>query len=158
MTHERGHGERSINAPPDLADQASELARGPRQLVHGRITNQILAGAYKVHSRLGPGLLESAYKACLLHELTSMGMRCDVEKILPVHYDGVRVELGYRLDLLVEDAVVVEIKAVETLLPVHEAQLLSYLRLSGKRVGLLINFNVASLRQGIRRRVMGYRT
>jgi GxxExxY protein len=123
-------------------------------LIHGRTTNTILAAAYTVHTRLGPGLLESAYKACLIHELNVTGLRCDSEKVLPVHYEGVRVELGYRVDLIVDDAVIIEVKAVEVLLPVHEAQLLSYLRLSGKRVGLLINFNVAPLKDGIRRRVL----
>lgn len=105
---------------------------------------------------MGPGLLESAYKACLIREFTVAGIKFEAEKLLPVHYDGIRVELGYRIDLIVDDAVIVEIKAVEGILPVHEAQLLSYLRLSGKRVGLLINFNVRSLRQGIRRRILGY--
>ena len=91
-----------------------------------------------------------------MHELWTAGLRVETEKLLPVEYDGVRVDLGYRLDKLVDDAVIVEVKAVETVLPVHEAQLLSYSRLSGKRVGLLINFNVAQLRQGIRRRILGY--
>ena len=129
---------------------------GGHGLVHGQTTQAILAAAYRVHSRLGPGLLESAYKACLLHELTALGHMVETEKVLPVRYDGVRVELGYRIDMVVDDAVIVEIKSVEAVLPVHEAQLLSYLRLSGKRVGLLMNFNVAHLRQGIRRRIVGY--
>ncbi len=128
----------------------------PRGLIHGKVTNAILAAAYRVHSHLGPGLLENAYKACLVHELSVAGLACVVEKSLPVSYRGIHVELGYRLDLVVENVVVVEIKAVQSILPVHEAQLLSYLRLSGKRVGLLINFNVAQLRQGIRRRILGY--
>ena len=122
--------------------------------MHGKTTNSILAAAYKVHSRLGPGLLESAYKACLTHELTVAGIPFQAEKMLPATYDNIRIDVGYRVDLIVEDCVIVEVKAVEGLLPVHEAQLLSYLRLSGKRVGLLINFNVAHLRQGIRRRIL----
>ena len=131
-------------------------ANGGHGLVHGETTHAVLAAAYRVHSRLGPGLLESAYKACLLYELTVAGHLVETEKVLPVRYDGVRVELGYRIDMVVDDAVILEIKSVEAVLPVHEAQLLSYLRLSGKRVGLLINFNVARLRQGIRRRILGY--
>jgi GxxExxY protein len=130
---------------------------GGHGLIHGKTTTAILAAAYKVHSRLGPGLLESAYKACLIHELIATGLSVESEKPLPVTYEGVHVGLGYRVDLIVDDVVVVEVKAVETLLPVHEAQLLSYLRLSGKRVGLLINFNVAHLKEGIRRRIAGYR-
>ena len=132
------------------------IDNGEHGLIHGKTTNLLLSAAFKVHTRLGPGLLESAYKACLVHELWTAGLRVETEKLLPVEYDGVRVDLGYRLDMLVDDAVIVEVKAVETVLPVHEAQLLSYLRLSGKRVGLLINFNVAQLRQGIRRRILGY--
>ena len=125
-------------------------------LVHGDLTSAILSAAYRVHSKLGPGLLERTYRVCLCHELKQRGVRFESEKALPVEYDGLVVDLGYRVDLLVEDAVIVEIKAVEALLPVHEAQLLSYLRLSRKRVGLLINFNVAHLRDGIRRKVNGY--
>ena len=126
------------------------------RLVHGKTTNSILAAAYKIHSSLGPGLLESTYKACLSHELTVAGIAHEAEKKLPARYDGVLIDVGHRVDLIVEDVVIVEIKAVEALLPVHESQLLSYLRLSGKRVGLLINFNVAHLRDGIRRRILGY--
>ena len=152
MAHDGGNGS-SIGSSND--DGPKERA-GHRRLVHARTTSDILAAAYKVHTRLGPGLLESAYKACLIRELTVAGIKFEAEKLLPVHYDGIRVELGYRIDLIVDDAVIVEIKAIEGILPVHEAQLLSYLRLSGKRVGLLINFNVRSLRQGIRRRILGY--
>jgi GxxExxY protein len=115
-----------------------------------------LAAAYRVHSRLGPGLLERPYKVCVCHELARLGISFETEKVLPVNYDGVIVELGYRIDLLVEDEVIVEIKAVERILPVHEAQLLSYLRLSRKRVGLLINFNVARLQQRIHRKICSY--
>ena len=125
-------------------------------LVHGKLTNGILASAYRVHSKLGPGLLERPYRVCLGHELSACGLRFEAEKILPVGYDGLIIDMGYRIDLLVENEVIVEVKSVDTILPVHEAQLLSYLRLGGKRVGLLINFNVAHLRQGIRRRVCGY--
>ena len=109
-----------------------------------------------MHSKLGPGLLERPYRACLCHELQRLGVSFEAEKPFAVEYDGLVIELGYRVDLLVEDKVIVEVKALETILPVHEAQLLSYLKLSRKRVGLLINFNVAHLRQGIRRRICGY--
>ena len=109
-----------------------------------------------MHSRLGPGLLERPYRVCLCHELRRQDVAFEVEKLLPVEYDGLTIDLGYRVDILVENVVVVEIKAVEAILPVHEAQLLAYLKLSGKRVGLLINFNVAHLREGIRRRMCGF--
>ena len=104
-----------------------------------------------VHSALGPGLLESAYAACLAHELRERGLRVVMQHPLPVLYRGVQIELGYRLDLLVEDAVVVELKAVSRVLPIHEAQLLSYLKLGDYRAGLLINFHVRHLRDGVTR-------
>jgi GxxExxY protein len=125
-------------------------------LVHGKITNLILSSAYKVHSRLGPGLLERPYKICLGHELRGLKVAFKEEKLLPVEYDGFTIDFGYRVDFMVEDSVIVEVKAVESILALHEAQLLSYLKLSKKRVGLLINFNVAHLRDGIRRRICGY--
>ncbi len=109
----------------------------------------------KVHSHLGPGLLESAYEACLAHELRKQGMEAAQQVGLPVIYDGERIDLGYRIDLVVEGLVIVEIKSVEALNPVHQAQLLSYIRLSGRNVGLLINFHVAHLRDGIKRMVDG---
>ncbi|MGH9531459.1 MAG: GxxExxY protein [Terriglobales bacterium] len=119
------------------------------------VTGAIIAAAMKVHSALGPGLLESAYEACLMHELKKAGLRAESQVALPVVYDGVRIDLGYRLDLLVEDLVIVELKAVEAITDVHKAQLISYLKLSGKNVGLLLNFNVTHLRDGIRRFVSG---
>jgi len=126
------------------------------QLVHGRITNLILSSAYKVHSRLGPGLLERPYRVCLGHELHRLQVAFEQEKLLPIEYDGLTINFGYRVDFMVEDSVIVEVKAVENILALHEAQLLSYLKLSKKRVGLLINFNVPHLRDGIRRRILGY--
>jgi len=117
------------------------------------VSGAIVNAAMKVHSSLGPGLLESAYEACLLHELRQLGLNVATQVSLPVAYDGVKIDVGYRVDLLVEEAVIVELKAVETLLPIHHAQLLSYLKLSGKRVGLLINFNVLHLKNGIKRLV-----
>ncbi len=120
-----------------------------------RITSIIVTAAMKVHSVLGPGLLESAYEACLLHELRKQGLKVANQVGLPVVYDGEKIDLGYRIDLVVEDLVIVEVKCVEALHPVHQAQLLSYMRLSGKNVGLLINFYVAHLRDGIKRMVDG---
>ena len=125
-------------------------------LIHGKTTHSILSAAYRVHSRLGPGLLERPYQVCLRHELERMGTQVECEKVLPVVYEGIVIEMGYRIDMLVDQCVIVEIKSVESLLPIHEAQLLTYLRLSEKRVGLLLNFNVVRLREGIRRRVLGY--
>jgi GxxExxY protein len=126
------------------------------RLVHGKTTHSILSAASRVHSRLGPGLLERPYRECLRYELLRMGAKVECEKILPVVYEGIRIEIGYRIDMLVDDAVIVEIKSVESILPVHESQLLTYLRLDHKRVGLLLNFNVVRLREGIRRRILGY--
>ena len=118
-----------------------------------KITEAIIGSAIAVHQELGPGLLESAYEACLVYELLQRGLSIQQQKALPVNYRGVKVDCGYRIDLLVEDKVIVELKAVERLEPIHEAQLLSYLKLSGYRVGLLINFNVKVLKQGIKRLV-----
>jgi GxxExxY protein len=120
-----------------------------------QVSGAIVSSAMRVHSLLGPGLLESAYDACLAHELRKRGFRVDTQVGLPVAYDGEKLDLGYRIDLLVENLVIVEIKCVDAIHPVHEAQLLSYLRLSGKNVGLLINFHVARLKDGIRRMVDG---
>jgi len=115
------------------------------------LTETIIGAAMIVHSELGPGLLESAYEACLALELEERKLRVERQKALPLTYRGTELEFGYRLDLLVNEKVIVEVKAVEALAPIHGAQLLSYLRLSGCRVGLLLNFNVASLRDGIQR-------
>ncbi len=119
------------------------------------ITQAIIGAAMDVHRELGPGLLESAYEACLAYELIQRGFKVERQKELPVKYRNVTLDCGYRMDLLVEDKVVVEVKAIESLHPVHKAQLLSYLRLSGHKVGLLINFNVTVLKTGIRRVVNG---
>ena len=121
-----------------------------------QITQAVIGAAMEVHRTLGPGLLESAYHECLCRELTVRGIPYERERPIPLEYKGVHLECGYRLDLLVADAVVVEVKSVEALAPVHEAQLLTYLRLGGWRVGLLINFNVPVLKQGIRRKILGY--
>jgi GxxExxY protein len=115
------------------------------------ITRRIIGAAIEVHRRLGPGLLESAYEVCLAFELRQMGLKTEEPSPLPVVYRDVKLDCGYRLDLVVEDSVVVEIKAVDHLAPIHDAPLLSYLRLSGKRVGLLINFHVRVLKNGLKR-------
>jgi GxxExxY protein len=120
-----------------------------------QVSGAVVSAAMRVHSLLGPGLLESAYQACLAQELRKRGLMVEMQVGLPVVYEGEKLDLGYRIDLLVEDLVIVEIKCVEAIHPVHEAQLLSYLRLSGKNVGLLINFHVARLREGIKRMVDG---
>jgi len=115
------------------------------------LTGRIIGCAMRVHSALGPGLLESAYRVCLTHDLKVSGLETKTEVPLPVIYGGVRLDAGYRLDVLVEDTVVLELKAVEELAPIHKAQLISYLKLGGFPVGLLINFNVVHLRDGIKR-------
>jgi GxxExxY protein len=119
-----------------------------------KITETVIGAAIEVHRSLGPGLLESTYSECLCRELSLRGVRFERERPLPLEYKGVRLECGYRLDLLVANVVVVEVKAVEAFAPVHEAQLLTYMRLGGWPVGLLINFCVPVLKQGIRRRIL----
>jgi GxxExxY protein len=118
------------------------------------ITGIIIGCAMKVHSFLGAGLLESAYETCLQHELHKNGMNVCSQVALPITYDGVQLDAGYRIDLLVEDRVIVELKAVEKLTSLHQAQIMSYLKLSGKKVGLLINFNTVHLKDGIKRIVL----
>ncbi len=119
------------------------------------ISRIIIGGAMKVHSRLGPGLLESAYEACLAHELSKASLRFERQKPLPLVYDEVKLDVGYRLDLLVEGKVVVDPKAVEAMHPLFAAQMLTYLKLTGCKLGLVINFNVVHLRDGIERVVNG---
>jgi GxxExxY protein len=117
------------------------------------VTGAVVDAALKVHSVLGPGLLESAYEACLAYELRKRGLEVTMQFELPVMYDEIRIDLGYRVDLLVEGSVVLELKTVSKLLPVHEAQLLSYLKLGDFRAGLLINFHAGRLKDGIKRMV-----
>lgn len=119
------------------------------------LTREIIGAAIEVHRALGPGLLESAYEECLCKELTLRQISFERQRPLPLEYKGLKLECGYRLDLLVTGIVVVEVKAAEVLLPIHEAQLLTYLKLGGWKVGLLINFNVPVIKQGIRRLVLG---
>jgi GxxExxY protein len=115
------------------------------------ISHRIIGAAIEVHRHLGPGLLESAYQSCLAFELKQLGLKVEEQKPLPVVYKQVKLDCGYRLDMVVEDEITVEIKAIEKLLPIHDAQLLSYLRLTKKRVGLLMNFHVPVLKNGLKR-------
>jgi GxxExxY protein len=119
-----------------------------------RIAGAIVDSALTVHRRLGPGLLESVYELCLFHELTKRSIQVERQVGFPIHYDDLKIESGLRLDLLVAGLVIVEIKAVEKLAPVHQAQLLTYLKLTDKKLGLLINFNVPLIKDGIKRMVM----
>ena len=124
------------------------------ELLHREVTEAIIGAAIEVHRELGPGLLENAYEQCLAYELTARGMPFTRQTPLPVVYKEVRLDCGYRMDFVVKECVIVEAKSVGELTPLHEAQLLTYLRLSGQRVGLLINFNVTRLIDGIVRRVL----
>ena len=118
------------------------------------LTHEIVGAAIEVHRHLGPGLLESSYRECLCHELRLRRIKFRRECGLPLEYKGIRLDCGYRVDIVIQDQIAVELKCVQALLPVHEAQLLTYLRLGGWKVGLLINFNVPVLKDGIRRRVL----
>ncbi len=120
-------------------------------MTENQIGTIILDCAFKVHKELGPGLLESTYQACLVYELNKKSLSLEVEKTLPVIYDGIKLEAGYRIDILVENKVIIELKSVESLNDVHLAQILTYLKLADKRLGYLINFNVKYLKQGIKR-------
>jgi GxxExxY protein len=126
-----------------------------QELTANEVSHAVVSAAMSVHTQLGPGLLESTYQACLQHELAKKGFRSEAQVGLPVYYDGVKLDLGYRIDLLVEDLVIVELKSIDAIAPVHHAQVLSYLKLSGKSIGLLINFNVVHLKDGIKRFVSG---
>jgi GxxExxY protein len=118
-----------------------------------RITEQVIGAAIEVHRHTGPGLLESVYEECLCYELSQLRLSFQRQVPLPVSYKGVKLDCGYKMDVVVDDAVIVELKTVERILPVHTAQLLTYLKLSGKQVGLLMNFNEAVLRRGLKRLV-----
>ncbi len=115
------------------------------------LSHYIIGAAMTVHTALGAGLLESAYEHCLLYELNKQGFKTQSQITLPIRYDGQAIDAGYRIDLMVEDSIIIELKTVEHLLPIHTAQLLSYLKMSNKKLGLLINFNVTSLKNGIKR-------
>lgn len=129
-------------------------AREPIPLQVEAAGKKVVQAAYKVHKTLGPGLLENVYEVCIAHELQACGALVETQLALPVLYEGIRVDAGYRLDLLVNRSVVVELKVVEALLPIHQAQLLTYLKLSGHRLGFLINFNVPVIKEGIMRLVL----
>ncbi len=120
------------------------------------MTEKVIGCSIKVHKTLGPGLLESAYQSCLYYELTKVGLLVEKEKALPVIYEEVKLDCGYRIDLLVEGKVVIEVKSVDALADIHIAQVLTYLKLSNNRIGLLINFNVLKLKDGIKRVINGY--
>ena len=123
-------------------------------LIHEELTEQIIGSAIEVHRELGPGLLESAYEECFCHELHLRSLKFQRQVSLPVAYKRLDLDCGYRIDVVVEESVIIELKSIEQILPVHLAQLLTYLRLGGKKVGLLINFNVSVLKNGIVRRVL----
>lgn len=119
-----------------------------------KVAKAVVDSAFRVHTELGPGLLENVYEVCLAHELRSRGLAVERQVALPVIYHGLQVEAGLRLDLIVAETVIVEVKAVESLLPVHKAQVLTYLKLSGRSLGLLINFNVPLIKDGIKRIIL----
>ena len=128
-----------------------KVPKEPIPVATNAVAARVVDAAFAVHSALGPGLLESVYEACLAHELTKRGVKVQQQVVLPVLYDGIRLDAGLRLDLLAGECVVVELKAVDALQPVHTAQLLTYLKLTGHRLGLLINFNVPLIKHGIHR-------
>jgi GxxExxY protein len=125
--------------------------RGAETQSFREITEQVIGACIEIHKQLGPGLLESAYEECLCYELSNLGIAFERQRPLPVHYKSVLLDCGYRLDLVVDNRIILELKTVENLLPIHEAQLLTYLKLSGLTLGLLINFNVPVLKNGIKR-------
>jgi GxxExxY protein len=132
--------------------------RGERgeNLVSNTLTDRILGAAIRVHKALGPGLLESAYQKCHEFEMTKAGLLVETEKLLPITYESVKIDAGYRLDMIVDGKIVIENKTVERILPIHEAQLLTYLKLTGCKVGLIINWNVPVLKDGIKRMVLTF--
>jgi len=132
----------------------SQAAAGKSMTAH-EISHGVISAALKIHAALGPGLLESAYEACLAHELRKAGFQVETQVGLPVVYDGIKLDVGYRIDMLVNDLVVIELKSVEEISRIHIAQVLSYLKLSKRKLGLIINFNVLHLKDGIKRLVKG---
>nr|WP_315157073.1 GxxExxY protein [uncultured Flavobacterium sp.] len=118
------------------------------------LTYKIIGCAYKVHAELGPGLLESTYEVCLEHELLKAGLAIERQKALPVIYDDIKLDAGYKIDILVNSQIILELKSVDELAPIHQAQLMTYLKLSGLKLGLLLNFNVKDMKKGIKRIIM----
>jgi GxxExxY protein len=147
------HGQPMVGQPMQIEPQSKAAKLVEPSSRHNDVSRAIVDAAYVVHTTLGAGLLESVYEQCLAMELKSRNLLVEPQVSLPISYRGIRIDAGFRLDLLVEKLVVVEIKAVERLLPVHDAQLLTYLKLSGHQLGLLINFNVAYVKDGMRRLV-----
>ena len=138
----------------DTKTQSFEKNFAPVSAEIEQVAREVVDAAFKVHSSLGAGLLESVYEVCLAHELKKRGLKFQTQVAFPIVYDGMRLDAGLRIDLLVDGNLVVELKAVESMLPLFEAQLLTYLKLTGKRLGLLINFNVPKIKDGIRRIVL----
>jgi GxxExxY protein len=130
---------RRLNIESSLSHEVEEIAR------------EIIDAAYKVHKTVGPGLLESVYEKCLVHELQSRGLKVESQKEIPFQYDGANLDLHLRLDVLIENTVIVELKSVENMIPVYDAQIISYLKLTKKQLGFLINFNVPKIKDGIKR-------
>jgi GxxExxY protein len=146
-----------VTSKPEIGEEAEVSASlRPFRLAENELTEKIIGAAIEVHRHLGPGLLESAYEECVCYELSKLGIGFQRQIPLPIVYKGIRLNCGYRMDLIVEDSVVVEVKATEELLAVHSAQLLTYLKLSNKPIGLLINFNVPVLKNGLKRIVNRY--
>jgi len=143
---------RESKSKPEIAEgaEAAETAM-PRALGLNQLTEIIIGAAIEVHRATGPGLMESVYEQCLCYELSQRGLHFQRQVELPVKYKGIKLDCGFRMDMVVEDAIVLELKTVDELLPIHSAQLLTYLKLSGKRLGLLINFNEPVLKRGLRR-------
>jgi GxxExxY protein len=138
-----------------LTDEYRERPNQPANPGAESPDGQIVDAAMKVHSAIGPGVFETTYEACLCIELRRRGIRQERQVSLPIVYEGERIDLGYRIDLLVEDEIIVELKVVSAILPIHEAQLLAYLRLSGRRLGLLLNFHLLHMKDGVKRMVNG---
>ena len=132
-----------------------ESAEGAEAI--NRLTEMIIGAAIEVHRQMGPGLMESVYEECLCYELNQLGLQFRRQLQLPILYKGIKLDCGYKMDLVVEDLIVLELKTVDRLIPVHSAQLLTYLKLSGKKVGLLLNFNEPVLKKGIKRLVNHFR-
>lgn len=150
------NADRRVKLTAESAESAEILVRGHTASSLNHVSDRVIGAGIRVHRALGPGLLESAYEACLAFELAELGMDVVRQQPMPVVYRGVRLDCGYRTDLIVEDEVIVEVKAVARLEPIHEAQLISYLKLSDRRLGLLMNFNVRALKHGVRRLVHGF--
>jgi GxxExxY protein len=137
--------------------EGAEVTSAPQMSRFNQLTEQIIGAAIEVHRNTGPGLMESVYEECLCYELSQLGLRFRRQVHLPISYKGIKLDCGFKMDLLVEDAIVLELKTVDQLLPIHSAQLLTYLKLSGKKVGLLINFNEPILTKGLKRLVNHFR-